>query len=106
MSEAEQKATVKANTDVVFKWSSYHNVFQFPDKTAYDNCDFSKATELATNDQNPYTYKAKSPGNFYFGCAIGAGGHCRTPQKLPLTITGMFSVWANFFLVSCGYLVV
>ena len=85
----ETKATTKVGTDVVFKWSGYHNVYMFPSKAAFEKCDFSGAKELAGNDKNPFTYKASKPGTYYFGCEVGNGGHCNTPQKLALTVTGM-----------------
>ena len=99
MSEKEQQVTVPVGTDVVFKWSFTHDVFKFPDKTAYDKCDFSKATKLAGTDGSPYTYKATSAGIVYFGCSIANGGHCKAAQKLALTVTGMYSscVFFPFF---------
>ena len=88
MTVSEMKQTVPVNTDVIFKWSGWHNVWKFPDKAAFDACDFSKATELASGSQNPYTYKAPSTGIVYFGCQVGRGGHCKANQKLALTVTG------------------
>ena len=84
----ETEATATVGTDVRFEWSSYHNVYMFPSKTDFENCNFDKATEVASNDQNPFTFKASTPGTFYFGCEVGNGWHCRTPQKLALTVTG------------------
>ena len=96
MSADKQKATVEANTDVVFKWSGMkHDVYQFADKTTYDKCDFAKATMLTGEaTSGAYTYAAKTAGTFYFGCKVP--GHCYS-QKLTLTVTGMFCVWANWF---------
>ena len=95
MSAEEQKATVAANTDVVFKWSGLkHDVYQFADKTTYDKCDFAGATKLADEAASgAYSYAAKTAGTFYFGCKVT--GHCYANQKLTLTVTGMFCVWAN-----------
>ena len=95
MSTEEQQVTVPVGTDVFLKWSGNHDVYKFPDNTAYDKCDFSQATEMADDDDSPYPYKATSPGIVYFGCSIGP--HCKLNQKLALTVTGMFSVWANLF---------
>ena len=78
----ETKATTKVGTDVVFKWSGYHNVYMFPSKAAFEKCDFSGAKELAGNDKNPFTYKASKPGTYYFGCEVGNGWHCEQQQKL------------------------
>ena len=88
-------ATTETNTTVVFKWSGYHNVYMFPSKAAFDSCDFSDATELATNDKNPFTYKASAPGTYYFGCEVGNGYHCKQPQKLALTVTGALCIWVS-----------
>merc|ERR1719446_782069 len=86
MTDAEMKQTVALDTQVVFEWSGYHNVYQLPDKAAFDSCDFSKATKLASSNGSPYTYKASSAGTVYFACEVG--GHCRFNQKLALTVTG------------------
>merc|ERR1712032_418754 len=51
-----------------------------------DACDFSKAEELASHKQGPFTYKASSAGIVYFACKVG--GHCSNKQKLALTVTG------------------
>merc|ERR1712037_198527 len=66
-----------------------HDVYQFTDKNAYDNCDFSqgKATKLAGTSPTTFTYTPKAAGTFYFGCSIGNGGHCKAKQKLTLTVT-------------------
>merc|ERR1712187_754485 len=81
------KQTVTVNNNVIFKWSAWHNVWKFPDQAAFDACDFSKATELASVNQNPFTYKAPSAGIVYFGCQVGGGVHCKLNQKLALTVT-------------------
>ena len=87
MSATEQKQTVEVNADVIFKWIGHHNVYMFPNKADFDDCDFTKATLLAMSTQNSYTFKTSSPGVFYFGCEVG--GHCTyLQQKLALTVTG------------------
>ena len=92
---AKTEATVKVNTDVVFKWGGYHDVYLLPSKADYDSCNFANGNLLAPTSQNSYTYKASSPGTFYFSCSIGNGYHCNTPQKLALTVTGTLSAWVN-----------
>ena len=105
MSEAEQKATVKAGTKVVFKWSNFHDVYQMKDKTAYDKCDFTGGTKLAEASVNSYTYTAKTAGVVYFSCSISSGNHCKSKQKLTLTITGTLCVCVTIFVPSSfGYL--
>ena len=85
MTDAETKQGVSLDGDVVFKWSGYSNVYQLPDKEAFDDCDFSKSTKLASYDESPYTYKASSAGIFYFTC--GAVNRCALQnQKLALTV--------------------
>ena len=87
MTDAEMDQTVSLNTDVVFKWSGYSNVYKLPDKDAFDACDYAKSTKLASYDENPYIYKASSAGIFYF--ASGAVNSCSLKkQKLALTVTG------------------
>ena len=86
MASTETKQTVALGTEVVFKWSGFHNVYKLPDKDAFDACDLSKATKLVSYDQGPYTYKASSEGSFYFACGVGI--HCAYRQKLALTVTG------------------
>merc|ERR1711976_437108 len=86
MTENEMKLGVALDTSLVFQWSGYHNVYQLPDKDAFDTCDFSQATKLASPGESPFTYEASSAGKFYFACEVG--GHCRFNQKLALTVTG------------------
>merc|ERR1712032_400450 len=87
MTAAQMKQTVSLNTEVVFKWSGFHNVYELSDKKAFDACDFSKAKQLASHNQGPFTYKASSAGIVYFACKVG--GHCSSKQKLALTVTGV-----------------
>merc|ERR1719217_1565260 len=83
------EATVAANTNVVLKWTgATHDVYQFADKTKYDNCDFAGATEkAAAAASGAYTYAANTAGTFYFGCK--QTGHCAGKQKLALTVTAV-----------------
>ena len=86
MTATEQAQTVAVGTNVIFKWSDQHNVYVMPNKAAYDACDFSQATELASTSVNEFTYKASGAGTFYFGCQVA--GHCAyANQKLALTVT-------------------
>ena len=88
MTKQQSTPTVITNTEVIFQWSGPDTIWLLPDEKAFDACDFSKATELASGSQNPYTYKAPSTGIVYFGCQVGRGGHCKANQKLALTVTG------------------
>merc|ERR1719482_2071023 len=81
MTDAEQQQTVAVNTDVIFTWTGTHDVYLLPNKKAFEECDFSKAKELASTKVNKYTYKASAAGVFYFACKVT--GHCKfTKQKL------------------------
>ena len=71
----------------VFEWNGNHNVYQFPDKDAFGNCDFSQATMLSSSSTtSSFTFRARSSGAYYFGCEVGS--HCRYGQKLALQVTG------------------
>ena len=83
----ETKATTKVGTDVVFKWSGYHNVYMFPSKAAFEKCDFSGAKDLSKKSKYSFTYWVTAPGTYYFGCEVD--NHCKQSQKLALTVTGM-----------------
>ena len=85
MAPEERTQTVTVGTNVVFEWSGIHNVWLLPDKAAYDACDITKATELASTSVQEYTYIASEAGTVYFAC--GVAGHCKfTNQKLALTV--------------------
>merc|ERR1712051_712969 len=86
MSQAEMNQAVALNTNVVFKWNGYHNVWQLPDQTAFDRCDFSNGKELGPATKNTYTYKASAVGKVFFACEVGGGSHCNAKQKLALTV--------------------
>lgn len=89
----QTEATTTVNTDVIFKWSGFHNVYMFPNEADFNNCNFANAKEVAAADQNPFIFKASNLGTYYFGCAVGQGSHCNQPQKLKLTVTGIFYVY-------------
>ena len=91
MSVDEQNQVVKLDENnlavVVFKWNGNHNMYQFPDKDAFENCDFSQATMLSSSSTtSSFTFRARSSGAYYFGCEVGS--HCRYGQKLALQVTG------------------
>ena len=93
MSVDEQNQVVELDEEnlavIVFKWNGNHNVYQFPDKDSFENCDFSQATILFTTAiTSSYIFRARSPGTYYFGCEVGS--HCRYGQKLTLQVTGAF----------------
>ena len=89
MTKAQQQVVVRdtgAPRSFVFKWAGFegaHNVWQFPDKAAFDSCNFIKAVEKSKT--SPYTFTPTKPGTYYFGCEVGA--HCKFEQKVAITIT-------------------
>jgi Plastocyanin-like domain len=64
--------TLNVNDSLTFDFKgAIHDVYQFPDKAAYNDCDFSNATEVS--DVGPVTINV-TEGVTYFGCAVG--NHC------------------------------
>ena len=106
MTDVEREQKVAVNTDVIFKWSGWHNVWKFPDKAAFDACDFSRATELAGSSRGPYTYQASSAGIVYFGCQVQwfFFSNCKAKQKLALSVTGNVLRFGSFISLVLAFL--
>ena len=76
-----------------FKYSEYHNVYLMPSQEAYRSCNFSDATELASDSYGgsegsfPNVYEAvtTATGTLYFACE--KPGHCEARQKIAVTVT-------------------
>jgi len=76
-----------------FKYTEYHNVYLMPSQEAYESCDFSAATELASDSYGggegsfPNVYEAvtTATGTLYFACE--KPGHCEARQKIAVTVT-------------------
>ena len=76
-----------------FKYTEYHNVYLMPSPEAYESCDFSAATELASatygggegDTPNKYEAVTTATGTLYFACQIP--GHCAGKQKIAVTVT-------------------
>ena len=76
-----------------FKYTEYHNVYLMPSPEAYESCDFSAATELASDSYGggegsfPNVYEAvtTATGTLYFACQIP--GHYGARQKIAVTVT-------------------
>merc|ERR1712032_139572 len=84
MSTAEQSVAVKTNEFLTFKWSGFHNVYEFKNEALYKSCDFSGAKLIA---EKPFTRKLDdTTGTFYYGCKVGS--HCKFGQKVTVKITG------------------
>lgn len=58
---------------ILFKWEFTKNIWQFMNKTAYDNDDFNTfiAEELCASNCNQYIWKPNKIGIYYFGCQVG-----------------------------------
>ena len=76
-----------------FKYTEYHNVYLMPSQEAYESCDFSAATELASvsygggegDIPNKYEAVTTATGTLYFACQIAS--HCAQGQKIAVTVT-------------------
>ena len=73
---------VKNGDTISFVWSSSHTVHQFPDETAFDNCDFTSATQIGSNT-SPATATMGATTAWY-GCSIS--NHCISGMKLKVTL--------------------
>ena len=58
---------------ILFKWEFTKNIWQFMNRTAYENNDFNTfiAEELCASNCNKYIWKPNKIGTYYFGCQIG-----------------------------------
>ena len=75
-----------------FKYNAFHNVYLMPSQEAYESCDFSAATELASvsygggegDIPNKYEAVTTATGTLYFACQISE--HCAADQKIAVTV--------------------
>ena len=75
-----------------FKYNAFHNVYLMPSQEAYESCDFSAATELASvsygggegDIPNKYEAVTTATGTLYFACQIAS--HCAQGQKIAVTV--------------------
>jgi len=78
---------------LIFKYTAYHNVYLMPSEAAYEACDFSNATELASTSHgggsgempNLYETIVTAAGKLYVACQVG--NHCGTGQKVAISVT-------------------
>lgn len=59
---------------VTWTYAPSHNVWEFPEETAFNNCDFNLATMVGASDESPLAVIFSEEGTRYFGCAVGS--HC------------------------------
>ena len=79
-----QVLSVAAGTTVKFSWSDTHNVYEVPDATAFDACDSSGATEVASTAAQTVDVAApETPTTKYYVCTVGS--HCTMGQKIAIT---------------------
>ena len=68
---------------MTFKFTSpNHDVYEFPDKAAFDQCDFSGAVLLSNPNEDSYELTVLDGTNFY-GCSKTM--HCIGGQKIEIT---------------------
>jgi len=88
---------VSIGTRLTFKFSDSHNLWLMDSQEAYDACDFSGATELASTTyggavgqdktdglSNLYEAKVTSDGTLRFACEVGT--HCLNGQKVVVNV--------------------
>merc|ERR1719353_634607 len=87
MSNTDRKVVMKLDgknpAAVLFKWNGDHDVYMFPNKAAFDKCDFMYANNLGS--KSPSIFSTSKAGTYYFGCTVY--GHCENGQKLMLQVT-------------------
>ena len=90
---------VSIGTRLTFKFSDSHNLWLMDSQEAYDACDFSGATELASTDhggatnqqdiafglENLYEATVAGEGTLRFACQVGS--HCLGRQKVVVHVT-------------------
>jgi len=81
-----QATTANVGETLRFVWEGNHNVYKMPNKAAFDSCDFTGLSPLASVSPFEYTlaYTLVSPFPAYFACSIE--DHCVNGQKLAVTL--------------------
>ncbi len=81
---------------VTWTYSPSHNVWEFPDETAFDNCDFNLAIMVGASNESPLTVIFSEEGTRYFGCAVGS--HCSSGgMKVMITTEQTGLIFASDF---------
>ena len=83
--------TVTVGDKLSFGYGASHNVWQMASETAYNDCNFTGATELAGtthgggsgNEPNLYEAVVTTAGQLFIACKIGV--HCTGNQKVTIT---------------------
>ena len=88
--------TVATGTALSFRYTTGHNVWLLPSEEAFNACDFSSATELASQTHgggqapiwpNMYQTVATTAGDLLIACQAVMASHCGRGQKIRLTVT-------------------
>ena len=86
---------VAVGTALSFRYTTGHNVWLMPTEEAYDACDFSSATELASSTHgggqpplwpNLFEAVANETGELLFACEAVFYSHCGRGQKIRVTV--------------------
>ena len=82
-SAEDKSSTFKGS--VKFNWTGGHNVYELASKEAYENCDFTGATNKG--DTTGVTVSGNSGDVKYYSCSIVStqGNHCKSGQKIAIT---------------------
>ena len=67
---AKRTEAVKAGDVLTFTWPGGHNVWKFPNKAAFDKCDFSSASQISGGGHSPASFTVQS--TTYFACQVSA----------------------------------
>jgi hypothetical protein len=70
----KKKLTAKKGDKLILKWSGTHTVFKFPNRDAFDSCDFKGATQICGTSASQCKITLKKTGKSYYGCSLS--GHC------------------------------
>ena len=92
MNQNPSSYSVAVGDKLSFKYSNWHNVYLMASETAYNACDFTGATELASASHgggsgsmtpNKYEAMVSTAGTLYIACQVS--GHCDQGQKVTIT---------------------
>jgi Plastocyanin-like domain len=71
------------NDIMLFKWSGHHDLWEFPNKAAFDTCNFSAAVEKCSDKVQQCSIKMGTVKTRYFGCK--ESDHCsKGKQKIAI----------------------
>jgi len=82
---ADQAITVDPSAKITFEWPSVHNVWEMPNKAAFDACDFSAAKQTCPVQVGGSCTISAPPADTtkYYACQVGL--HCQRGQVVAIT---------------------